>query len=156
MTTLLGVAVIPLNGTALCHRDSLKERHSTLSPFNHIPQSAPGQDADLLAGHLGTFKHFTINPPGNSRLSCAVLCNARVNTHFMLGYHLVQHQNHTLQLLSFPCRFLYPSIDQALCARKVCRVPTTYTASSANFPVLHENILDCRRTMALADQCQRS
>lgn len=127
MTILLGVAVVSLSGTALCHRDSLKERSSRLSPFNHIPQSASGQDADLLAGHLGTFKHLTINPPGNSRLSCAVLCNARVNAHFMLGYHLVQHQNHTLQLPGFPCRFLYPSIDQALGVRKVCIVPRTYT-----------------------------
>lgn len=109
MTILLGVVVIPLSGTALCHRDSLKERHSTLSPFNHIPQFAPGQDADLLSGHLGTFKHFTINPPGISRLSCAVLCNARVNIHFMLGYHLAQHQNHTLQLPSFPPLQIPPS-----------------------------------------------
>lgn len=105
--------MISLNSTALCHRDSLKERNSTLSPFNHIPQSAPGQDADLLAGHLGTFKHLTINPPGNSRLSSAVLCNARVNAHFMLGYHLAQHQNHcssqaspadsSIQVLIRPC-----------------------------------------------------
>lgn len=133
MTILLGVAVISLNGTALCHRDSLKERNSTLSPFNHISQSAPGQDADLLAGRLGTFKHFAINPPGNSRLTCAVLCNARLNAHFMLGYHLAQHQNHTLQLPSFPCRFLYPSIDQALCVRKVCIVPRTYTRREVIF-----------------------
>lgn len=73
MTTLLAVAAISLNGTALCHRDTVKERNSILSPFDLLPQSAPGQDADLLAGHLDTFKHFTINPPGNTA-DLVVLC----------------------------------------------------------------------------------
>ena len=73
MTTLLVVAAISLNGNALCYTDTLKARNSILSPFNLLPQSAPGQDADILAGHFGTFKHFTINPPGNTA-DLVVLC----------------------------------------------------------------------------------
>lgn len=41
--------------------------------FNLLPWSAPDHDADLLAGHFGMFKHFTINPPGNTA-DLVVLC----------------------------------------------------------------------------------
>lgn len=74
MTTLLAVAAISLDGTALCYRDTQYEIKSMLFPFNLLPQFGSGHSAGILAGPLVMFIHFTINPSGNTADLVAPCC----------------------------------------------------------------------------------